>query len=322
MTYYGMPVGTDWEENGFAFNKPVVTGLLRDHYGFEGIVCTDWNVIESTLLGGRVFGPNAFGVEHLTPAQRIAKALDAGVDQFGGDVSTDLVVQLVRSGEVAESRIDASVRRLLLEKFRLGLFEHRHVDPQAAAEFVGSASLRAAGRAAQQRAQVVLKNSGGLLPLPGRPRVYAEGIDPAVLATYAEVAATPAEADFAVLRLTSPWQERDGVLGAYFHGGSLEFTAERIAHVREVAAAVPTALLVYLERPAVLTPLDAEVPAVVADFGSDDDSLLSTVFGRTVPRGTLPFDLPSSADAVAESREDVPFDTADPLYRFGHGLRL
>lgn len=125
-----------------------------------------------------------------------------------------------------------------------------------------------------------------------------------------------------MLRLTSPWQERDGVLGAYFHGGSLEFTAERIAHVREVAAAVPTALLVYLERPAVLTPLDAEVPAVVADFGSDDDSLLSTVFGRTVPRGTLPFDLPSSADAVAESREDVPFDTADPLYRFGHGLRL
>lgn len=65
------------------------------------------------------------------------------------------------------------------------------MDPQAAAEFVGSASLRAAGRAAQQRAQVVLKNSGGLLPLPGRPRVYAEGIDPAVLATYAEVAATP-----------------------------------------------------------------------------------------------------------------------------------
>ncbi|MFD0339913.1 glycoside hydrolase family 3 C-terminal domain-containing protein [Streptomyces sp. NPDC127117] len=185
-----------------------------------------------------------------------------------------------------------------------------------------SASLRAAGRAAQQRSQVVLKNTDGLLPLPGRPRVYAEGIDPTVLARYAEVAATPAEADFAVLRLASPWQERDGVLGAYFHGGSLEFTAQQVDHVREVSATVPTALLVHLERPAVLAPLDAEVPAIVVDFGSDDDALLSTVFGRTVPRGTLPFDLPSSAAAVAESREDVPFDTADPLYRFGHGLRL
>ncbi|MGY3676867.1 beta-glucosidase-like glycosyl hydrolase [Streptomyces sp. TE33382] len=172
MTYYGMPFGTDWEEVGFAFNKQVVTGLLREHYGFDGIICTDWHVVESTQLAEHTFGPNSYGLEHLTPAQRLARALNAGIDQFGGDISTPLVVELVRSGEIPDSRIDTSVRRLLREKFRLGLFENRYVAPDAAATEVGAKTLRTAGRNAQRRSLVLLKNNG-LLPLKGRPRIYA-----------------------------------------------------------------------------------------------------------------------------------------------------
>ena len=44
MPYYGMPVGTEYEEVGFGFNKSVITGLLRERYGFDGIVCTDWGL--------------------------------------------------------------------------------------------------------------------------------------------------------------------------------------------------------------------------------------------------------------------------------------
>ena len=45
MPYYGMPVGTEYEEVGFGFNKSVITGLLRERYRFDGIVCTDWGLL-------------------------------------------------------------------------------------------------------------------------------------------------------------------------------------------------------------------------------------------------------------------------------------
>ncbi|MYY10728.1 hypothetical protein GT204_17890 [Streptomyces sp. SID4919] len=90
--------------------------------------------------------------------------------------------------------------------------------------------------------------------------------------------------------------------------------------VRAFAKATPTVACVYLERPAMLTPIDAEVTALLGDFGSHPDALLDLVFGRTKPEGKLPFDLPSSSRAVETARKDVPFDARNPFYRFGHGL--
>ena len=85
MPYYGMPVGTEYEEVGFGFNKSIITGLLRERYGFDGIVCTDWGLITDAEIFGEPFPARAWGVEHLTPRERMVKVLDAGVDQFGGE---------------------------------------------------------------------------------------------------------------------------------------------------------------------------------------------------------------------------------------------
>lgn len=74
-----------------------------------------------------------------------------------------------------------------------------------------------------------------------------------------------------------------------------------------------------LDRPAVLTGLDTAAALLLGSFGADDDIVLDVAFGRAVAEGTLPFDLPSSMRAVEDSREDVPFDTAEPLFRCGHG---
>jgi beta-glucosidase len=86
------------------------------------------------------------------------------------------------------------------------------------------------------------------------------------------------------------------------------------------ARAVPTVLEVFLDRPAILTPFAGEVRAIAADFGASANALLDVLFGEAAPQGRLPMDLPSSMGAVLANRPDVPFDTADPLYRFGHGL--
>ena len=123
MTYYGIPTGQTGEDVAISFNRDIITGLLRDKYEYDGIVCADWGIItDLTMPNGYVWPGRAWGVEHLSPIGRVKKALDAGIDQFGGEAVTDLVVELVETGAVAESRIDESARRILRLKFELGLF--------------------------------------------------------------------------------------------------------------------------------------------------------------------------------------------------------
>jgi len=326
MPYYGMPVGTEHEEVGFGFNKSVITGLLRERYAFDGIVCTDWGLISDSEIMGQPFPARAWGVEHLSPRERMAKVIEAGVDQFGGEAIPELLIDLVQSGEVSEDRLDVSARRLLREKFVLGLFDHRFVDVERAKRVVGSAEFVAAGEAAQRASITVLTNAvtdAGVptLPIATGLRLYVEGIAPEVAGEYGTVVATPAEADVAILRLQAPWEERPTVFENFFHAGSLDFAEATVAHVREVAASVPTVVDVFLDRPAILTPLVDDVAAIVANWGVSPRALLDVLTGAAAPQGSLPFDLPSSMAAVEQNRPDVPFDTADPMFRFGHGLR-
>ncbi|VTR75394.1 glycoside hydrolase family 3 protein [Cellulomonas hominis] len=326
MPYYGMPVGTEYEEVGFGFNKSVITGLLRDRYGFEGVVCTDWGLITDNSVFGEPFPARAWGVEHLTPRERMLKVLEAGVDQFGGEACPELLVDLVRSGDLGEDRIDVSARRVLREKFVLGLFDdQRYVDIERARRVVGNAEFVAAGQAAQRASVTLVTNTVAdgrpTLPLRGGLKLYVEGIDAEVAGAYGVVVTDPHEADVAILRLQAPYEERSATFENLFHSGSLDFSEDQVAHVREVAAAVPTIVDVFLDRPAILTPFVHDVAAVTATYGASPSALLDVLVGAAEPQGRLPFDLPSSMDAVRASRPDVPFDTADPLFRFGHGLR-
>ncbi|MFF3501901.1 glycoside hydrolase family 3 protein [Streptomyces sp. NPDC003247] len=319
MPYYGMPVGTEHEEVGFGFNHGIITGLLREKLGFDGIVCTDWGLITDQLVMGEPHPARAWGVEHLSPADRLLKALHAGADQIGGESCTGLLVDLVRTGRLEESRLDASVARILAEKFRLGLFDdRRHVDADTAEEVVGRADFRAAGEVAQRRSVTLLKN--GPLPLSGRPRLYVEGVDAAAAADYADVVTDPAAADLAVLRLSTPYEPRPGLFESFFHAGRLDFPADRLKEILALLDTVPTVVAVHLERPAVVPEIADRCAALLGVYGTGDRALLDVLFGRTAPEGRLPFTLPRSMAEVEAGRPDAPRDSADPLYPFGHGL--
>ncbi len=93
-----------------------------------------------------------------------------------------------------------------------------------------------------------------------------------------------------------------------------------MARLRALAKKVPLVIDVRLDRPAILTPLTGFASALVGTFGVSDAALLDALFGRIGPEGRLPFEIPRSMDAVRASRPDVPGDTADPLFPFGHGL--
>ncbi|MER7107162.1 glycoside hydrolase family 3 protein [Streptomyces sp. NPDC000229] len=321
MPSYGQPIGTDWEEVGFGFNKDVVTGLLRERLGFDGIVCTDWGLLNDAPIFGETHPARAWGVEHLDVAERAAKAIDAGADQFGGETCPETVVELVRSGRITEERLDTSVRRLLREKFVLGLFEDPYVDPDRAEETVGAGPFTAAGDAAQRRSLTVLTNHA-LLPLTGRPRLYVQGVGEETAARYGDVVTDPAEADLAVLRLRTPHEPRATRFESFFHSGSLAFPDGELRDILRLLDTVPTLVCINLERAAVIPEIAEHATALVADYGASDEALLDVAFGRARPEGRLPFELPRSMAAVEASRPDVPNDTEDPVFPYGHGLTL
>jgi beta-glucosidase len=315
MPYYGRPVGTPLEEVGFGFNRDVVTGLLRERYGFDGVVCTDWGLVtDASLPDGSVFAAKCWGVEELGVEERLIKIVEAGCDQFGGEELPEVLVGLVRTGRITEARIDASARRLLRDKFRLGLFDDPYADPDEAGRTCGSPPFRAAGERAQRRSAVVISNDG-VLPLREGVRVYADGL------AYDAAARSPREADVAIVRRNAPFEPRtNGMIESLFHAGDLNFKEPELSALLDLARTVPTVLVLHLERPAVIPELVEACAAVVAVFGASDEAVLDVLFGRVSPEGRLPFELPSSMNAVRAQLPDVPGDSPDPLFRFGHGL--
>ncbi len=327
MPYYGVPVGQTNEDVGFSYNKEVITGLLRNKYGFDGVVCTDWGIVtEQKLLGIFKMEPRSFGVFDLTEEERFIKALDAGVDQFGGEAEPEKIIKLVMEGRIEESRLDVSVRRLLKDKFRLGLFDNPYIDEKKAEQIVGKKEFVELGELSQRKAIVLLKNSesstGKFLPLDNNVKIYVENIDIETATAYGTVTDSPEEADFAILRLATPHTGGlgKGIIERFFHQGDLDFKGEEKAHILEIAGKVPTIIDIYLERPAVIPEITKQCKALIANFGASDEAVLDVIFGKFNPNGKLPFELASSMEAVKNQKEDVPYDSKDPLFPFGFGL--
>ncbi len=324
MPYYGVPMGQTDEDVAMAFNKTIITDLLRRQFKYDGIVCTDWGLITDTDMGQTIWPARAWGVEHLSEADRVLKALDAGVDQFGGESRPELVVQLIDKGKLTEERLDTSVRRLLRLKFALGLFDNPFVDESQVSDQIGTAASRALGEQSQQRSMTLLKNEDNVLPLAKQQwKVYVENMDSAIVAQFATIVASPADADFAILRIKTPWYpvETQNPFARGFHHGDLDFKGAEKDHILSVIKTVPTIVDIYLDRPAVIPEIAARSKALIANYGASDHSVCQVLFGNAQPRGNLPFELPSSMDAVRNQQTDVPYDSVDPLFVFGFGLR-
>lgn len=323
MPYYGIPVGQTNEDVGFAYNKKIITALLREKYGFDGVICTDWGLITDQKMLGKVILPaRAWGVEHLSHEERMLKIIDAGNDQIGGEHLPEMLVKLVNEGKITEDRIDQSVRRILLDKFRLGLFDNPYLDIDESIDIVGAENFVSAGIDAQRKSLVLLKNgdSKPTLPLRVKPKIYIENIDAEIAASYGDVVETPQQADFAIIRIAAPFEPREGFFDSIFHAGDLDFKGEEKARLLSLLEITPTIVDIYLDRPAVIPEVADKSSALIASFGVQDDILMNMIFGKSSPSGKLPFEMPSSMDAVKAQFEDLPYDSKNPLFPFGHGL--
>ena len=220
------------ENVGGSYSRWLIQQQLRDEAKFEGVVCTDWGITKDMKVLDSPRGGKPWGAEALTETERHYKILQAGVDQFGGNNEIGPVLEAYKmwakaQGEAsARERFEQSARRLLLNVFRVGLFENPYLDPAESQKTVGNPEFMKAGYEAQLKSIVMLKNhSNQTLPVKEKKKVYVpkrhfpaipglwggiseektvEPIDLALVGKYFEVVKEPGEADFAICLIEEP----------------------------------------------------------------------------------------------------------------------
>ena len=322
MPYYGIPIDQTDENVAMGFNKVILTALLRDDLGFTGVVCTDWGIVSS----------RAWGVEDLSVRERYKKSIDAGVDQYGGESDPEHIVDLVNTGELTMERINQSVRRILLNKFELGLFEAALVDEQAIPALVKTPEYVAAGLEAQRKSIVLLNNKmadAPALPITQDAKIFVDGLDPEQAKAFGQVVDSAEQADVIIFYLPTifngnqdPGSEKfiDKLLSSILPDSNLAFNAEVLNKAQAYSETATLITVVDLNRPAILTELNQLSHGLIGTFGVYDSVLFEMIFGQFSPQGKLPFEIPSSMSAVRAQQEDMPDDSVGPTFTFGHGL--
>lgn len=259
------PEGTNF---GGSYSDFVINRSLRQEAGFEGVVCTDWHITyDNTAMDPSGHG-KPWGVEDLTVSERHYQILKAGVDQFGGNNDSGPVIDAYHmwardfGEDAARERFEQSARRLLLNVFRVGLFENPYLDPAESSQIVGCPEYMEAGYNAQLKSVVMLKNSG-VLPA-ARQKVYIpKRHNPAIPGTYGgisedkweypielelagryyDVVSDPKEADFAIVSIQEPSTTAGWTLEDVAAGGtgyvpiSLQYEDYTATEAREVSIA-------------------------------------------------------------------------------------
>jgi beta-glucosidase len=323
MPFYSIAKGATEEEVGAGYNKEIITGMLRDRFKFEGIICTDWGLISDRRFVGILFKPaSAHGVEHLNTDERIIKIIDAGVDMIGGESLSEELVELILNGKIEEKRIDQSLKRIMRQKFQLGLFDNPYLTKENANALDNKISIEK-GKEAQRKALVLLKNDEAILPLKPQTKIYLHGFNTKKVKN-AELTSLE-KADVIVAKVETPnWggEKAESIMELLFNSGRLDFSEEELDILIPLLKTKPTILVANLKRPAVLSQLEPFSKAIIADFDVSDDIIFELILGGFNPSGNLPIQLPSSMKSVLNQKEDLPYDLEKPLYDYGHGLRF
>lgn len=331
-----LPNGQQFEEVGFAYNKYIITDLLRDQLGFKGYVNSDTGIIYAM----------PWGVETLTRSQRYAKGVNAGVDIFSGEADPADLTKAVNDGLITEERINQSVKRLLTEMMDLGLFENPYRDPEIAQTVADDPISQQKADEAHRKSVVLLRNDNNMLPLTdaklANQKLYVEVVtktnaakqttdlkqsimkyDPLIILTDNLDEATHA----LVYAIPSTVADRpDSPLKVALDAD----TGIDVTKIRAIEDKVPTILTISMTSPWLIKEVEEKAAAVVSVFGVKAEALVDVLRGGYAPTGKLPFSLPASQQVLENSKSDVPGYDEDPsyfyrdknnqTYKFGFGL--
>jgi beta-N-acetylhexosaminidase len=293
-------------------SKPIITGILRQEMGYDGVVITD-----ALGMGG--------ATAEYPPTEAPVAALHAGVDMLlkppDGQLETEYnaVLEAVRSGELSEKRINESVRRILRLKWDLGIVEDPYVDVDSVFDTVGTPDHLEAAQQLTDRTTTLVKNDD-VLPLAddGSQSVFVTGWGVGTTATIAakmeargastdvlETGTVPTEAEMQAA--VAEAGTHDVTVVVSYRAWMDDYAAQRELVQRLTDTGKP--VIAVAARDAYDIGYFPDVPAYVATYGWNGvclESLVRVLYGEVNPTGKLPVTIPATDGSV--------------LYPFGHGL--
>lgn len=327
-----------FEEVAGAYNKKIITDLLRGEMGFKGYVNSDSGVLTSM----------DYGVENLTIEEKFAKAIDAGTNIFSDNNDPSGLISAVKKGLVKEKDLNPSVALLLTEMFNLGMFEDPYTDPAKAQALADSPESQARADEAHLKSVTLLRNNENMLPLTdakiASTKLYVEvfaGNNSATRTTALKeliakedpsvtIVNTLEEANAALVMLRPTAFENKIDIHTPVDIKLGTNTGINVNRVIEIEKKVPTTLVINLNNPWVMDEVEPHAAAVVATYSVSGEALLDVLRGRFNPTGKLPITIPANQEAVDKNASDVPgyaekFDytytnEVGDDYTFGFGL--
>ena len=336
---------SSWNGTKMHSNRHMITDLLKGDMGFDGVVVTDWEGINQL--------PGTF-------AEQVTTGVNAGIDIFMMSLDYSLFIDTLlaetAAGRVSLDRIDDAVRRILVLKFRMGLFE----SPLAARKYLkeaGSIEHRALARRAVKESIVLLKNDARILPLRRDTRrilvvgknaddlgnqiggwsttwqgksgnitkgtTILKGIRDAVSQETQVVfdqegskAGEGFDVAIAVIGET-PYAETRGDRPGPGSLGLDDKDLEVLSRLK--AAHVPTVAVIVSGRPLIVTDQLPDWKAALEAWlpGTEGAGVADVLFGSYAPTGKLPLTWPRSDDQLPINVGDAKYS---PLFPFGFGL--
>jgi beta-glucosidase len=330
-------------------NKELLTDVLKTEQGFNGFLVSDWAAI------------NQVNPQNYTEA--VKKCINAGIDMVmvpGHPVRyttfQQTLKQLINEGGVSMSRIDDAVRRILVVKFRLGLFENPYVDENLSS-IVGSQIHREVARRAVQESIVLLKNDG-ILPLAKNvSKIYVAGPNANNIGnqcggwtitwqgssgsitqgtTILEAIKNTVSSNTTVIfdedasNITERYDVGIVVVGetpyAEYYGdtASLDLPSSQIDIInRVVNSCNSTVVIMVAGRP--MTGIETELPKWNAFLmawlpGTEGQGVADVLFGDVDATGRLPRSWPKTTAQEPINYDYTPEEDYTPLFKFGYGL--
>ncbi len=320
-------LGDDAADRPAHESHKVMTGLLGEELGYDGLIQTDWGLrhLDSALAGADILGGAG-----LREIKRLAEGL-------------------------SPEEIDYKVGRILEVKFAMGLFENPYVDPELAVSIVGNDEHRALAYEAARKSLTLIKHEfQGPLESAGNLLVAGDLADNSdALNSGWKVVGAPG---LSILEALAERAGKDRVINigndavlAAVHGGqgdaaivvigeeasthqppwgaeTLEIPEDQLALLRTFNDAdIPVITIVVLSRPYVLTELvelsDSVLVVYRPGVTEGARAIVDALYGDGPITGKLPVQIPRTMEQVVSQREDLPFDIDDPLYDVGYGIQ-
>jgi beta-glucosidase len=332
-----------WNGKKMHGDRRLITDVLRGELGFTGLIVSDWNGIDE-LPGDR--------------DEDVAQSVNAGIDMvMAPDSYREFIASLkknVGAGRVPMTRIDDAVRRILVAKFKLGLFEQPMGAPQLL-DKIGSPEHRAVARQAVRESQVLLVNKNATLPLASTLTNVVVGgkasddiglqsggwtiawqggsgrttdgttvlqavkkVIPKATVTHSPSGDVAKGAQVAVIVIgEQPYAEFKG------DRQDLSLAAEDVQAVKNAKkAGVPVVVILFSGRPLILEPILSDVDALIAAWlpGTEGDGIADVLFGKFNPTGKLSVTWPRAMSDIPINVGPKGQKPTGALFDYGFGL--